>query len=65
LANIVMPIGVVASIYGMNFDRSSKYNMPELGWKYGYEYCLVLMLLIASIQFYFFWRRGWLRRHLS
>jgi len=63
IAVIAMPINAVASIYGMNFDRVHPWNMPELSWVYGYEYALGLMLFIVATQFYFFWRRGWLRPH--
>jgi magnesium transporter len=46
ISTIFIPLGFIAGIYGMNFDRSaSRWNMPELGWAWGY----------------FFWRRGWLR----
>lgn len=62
IATIFMPIGVVASIYGMNFDRSYPANMPELGWSYGYEYALSIMATIAIVMIFFFWRKGWLRR---
>jgi magnesium transporter len=57
---IFMPAGVVASIYGMNFDRSSKWNLPELSWKYGYEYALTLMFLMAIIFIFYFKRKGWI-----
>ena len=41
-------------IYGMNFE-----NMPELRWHLGYLYCLLLMSIVAVIQAYWLWRRGW------
>jgi magnesium transporter len=62
MATIFMPIGVVAGIYGMNFDRSHPWNMPELSWPYGYEYALSLMATIAIILLIYFKRRGWLHR---
>jgi magnesium transporter len=36
-----MPLSFLAGIYGMNFDRDSG-NMPELGWKYGYDFFWVM-----------------------
>ena len=36
IATIFIPLGFVAGLYGMNFDRSFPWNMPELGWRYGY-----------------------------
>lgn len=63
IATITLPISAVAGIYGMNFDRSHPWNMPELSWEYGYLYALGIMLFIAITQFYFFWRRGWLHPH--
>jgi magnesium transporter len=38
----------------MNFE-----NMPELRWHLGYLYCIVLMAIVAVIQSYWLWRRGW------
>ena len=62
IATIFMPINVVAGIYGMNFDRSKHWNMPELGWEFGYLYALGLMFSIAICLILLFKRRGWLRR---
>lgn len=61
MSTIYMPIGVVASIYGMNFDReASAYNMPELSWAYGYPFALGLMAVMAIGSITYFWRKGWL-----
>lgn len=61
IATIFMPIGVVAGIYGMNFDKEkSPFNMPELGWYLGYPFSLGLMLIIALGFLLFFKRKGWL-----
>jgi magnesium transporter len=35
--------------------------MPELGWYWGYPFCLALMLLIGSSLVFFFWKRGWFK----
>ncbi|MFZ9229960.1 MAG: magnesium/cobalt transporter CorA [Prochlorococcaceae cyanobacterium] len=53
LTSIFAPLTFIAGIYGMNF------NIPELHWRYGYAYSLVLMALIALIQAWWLWRRGW------
>jgi magnesium transporter len=58
-AVIFMPPTLIASIYGMNFDRASHFNMPELGWKYGYVYSLTIMIISPFLLFRFFKSRGW------
>jgi magnesium transporter len=60
-AALFMPLSFMAGVYGMNFDPdASPYNMPELGWGWGYPAVLVAMLLVAGGMFVFFRRRGWL-----
>jgi magnesium transporter len=59
---IFIPLTFIAGVYGMNFDRTkSPLNMPELGWYWGYPFCLTLMITIASSLIFFFWKRGWFR----
>jgi magnesium transporter len=59
---IFIPLTFVAGLYGMNFDRSkSPLNMPELGWYWGYPFCLALMLVIGTSLVFFFWKRGWFK----
>ena len=61
ISTVFMPLSFIASIYGMNFDReSSPFNMPELGWRYGYLAALGLMASVAGTFCVFFWRRGWI-----
>ena len=61
IATIFMPLGFIASLYGMNFDRSASiWNMPELGWKFGYLFSLGLMGICAIGLIAYFWRKGWL-----
>jgi len=67
-AAIFIPLTFVAGFYGMNFDReASPWNMPELGWVYGYPAALGLMLAMAVGLFVYFVRKGWIggsgRRH--
>lgn len=52
---IFMPLTLISSIYGMNFD-----NMPELHWQYGYFIILGVMASIAGGLCWLFWRRKWL-----
>jgi magnesium transporter len=70
ISTLFMPLSFLASLYGMNFDRSaSDLNMPELGWRYGYLGVLGVMCLVSISLIVFFWRKGWLadptaeRRH--
>jgi magnesium transporter len=44
LAVIFMPPTVIASIYGMNFKE-----MPELEWRFGYPFAIVLMICAAVL----------------
>ncbi|MFN0152477.1 MAG: magnesium/cobalt transporter CorA [bacterium] len=61
ITTIFIPLSFVAGIYGMNFDRSASiWNMPELGWRYGYPVSLGLMALIAVGLVAYFKRKGWM-----
>lgn len=61
IATIFIPLTFIAGIYGMNFDSDvSPYNLPELGWYYGYPASLLLMAIITAGLIYFFKRKGWL-----
>jgi magnesium transporter len=52
----LLPPTLIASIYGMNFRA-----MPELDWRFGYPFALLLMLASVAAPFLFFRRKGWLR----
>jgi magnesium transporter len=61
ISTIFIPLSFIASVYGMNFDTAaSPWNLPELGWAFGYPFVLALMLAVAVGLVAFFWRRGWL-----
>jgi magnesium transporter len=61
IATIFIPLGFIAGLYGMNFDPAvSPYNMPELGWYWGYPAALVVMAAVAAALLVFFRRRGWI-----
>jgi magnesium transporter len=49
-----IPPTLIASMYGMNF-----HNMPELSWRWGYPYGLVLIALSILVPILWFKRRGW------
>jgi len=52
---ILLPLSVIASIYGMNFTV-----MPELQWDFGYYFALILMIAVAGITLLIFKIKGWL-----
>lgn len=61
IATLFIPLTFIAGVYGMNFNSSaSPWNMPELGWYWGYPLVLALMALVAAGQLVFFWQKGWL-----
>ncbi len=60
IATIFMPLGFLAGIYGMNFDSSSPYNMPELSSPYGYPILLSVMALVGMGMLLYFRSLGWL-----
>ena len=61
IATIFIPLGFIASVYGMNFNtEASPWNMPELHWYLGYPFALSIMGLTAfGLLGYFRWKR-WL-----
>lgn len=61
IATIFIPLTFIAGIYGMNFDPdASPFNMPELGWYWGYISVWVVMIIIGIIMLIYFKRRRWL-----
>jgi magnesium transporter len=62
-ATVFMPLSFIAGFYGMNFDRdASPWNMPELGWYYGYPTAIAMMAIVAAVLIAYFRRRGWIGR---
>lgn len=62
ISTVFLPLSFIAGIYGMNFDtEASPWNMPELGWLYGYPFALGMMAALAAGMMYYFYRRGWLK----
>jgi len=63
ISTLFMPLTFIAGVYGMNFDREvSPWNMPELGWPFGYLFALGLMAAVSVAMLLFFRRKGWLGR---
>lgn len=61
ISTIFIPLTFIVGVYGMNFDpAASKWNMPELGWHYGYPAVLLVMATIAAGLMWAFWQRGWI-----
>ena len=54
-AAILFAPTLIGTVYGMNFER-----MPELGWRYGYPFSLLLMFGVTVVLYAVFRRRGWL-----
>jgi magnesium transporter len=53
ISTIVLPMSLIAGIYGMNFK-----HMPEIEWPWGYAWGMGLMALAGLIPLAFFkWRR--------
>jgi magnesium transporter len=54
-AAILFAPTLVGTVYGMNFR-----SMPEIGWRYGYPFSLLLMVGVSTGLYLAFRRRGWL-----
>jgi magnesium transporter len=59
VATIFIPLTFVAGIYGMNFD-GGPFNMPELGWTYGYPAAMLGMAAVGGAMLWYFRHRDWL-----
>jgi magnesium transporter len=59
VATIFIPLTFVVGVYGMNF-ADSPYNMPELGWTFGYPAVMLGMAAMVAIVLVHFSRRDWL-----
>ncbi|MFC5284812.1 magnesium/cobalt transporter CorA [Pedobacter alpinus] len=68
ISAIFIPLTFIAGVYGMNFayqdPKTGKVltdNMPELYMPNGYVYVIVVMVVIALAQVWYFAKRGWFR----
>ncbi|MFA5157002.1 MAG: magnesium/cobalt transporter CorA [Candidatus Omnitrophota bacterium] len=55
IATIMMPLTLIASIYGMNFK-----HMPELESKWGYPFVMSVMFGLSLLMLAYFKKRKWL-----
>ncbi len=60
VSTLFIPLSFLAGLYGMNFDTRQPWNMPELGWRYGYPFALGLMAVVAFGLVGWMHHRGWL-----
>lgn len=54
VSTIFIPMTLVSSIYGMNFEY-----MPELHWKYGYPVFLAGLTAMGTIMYIYMKRKNW------
>jgi magnesium transporter len=54
-AAILFAPTLVGTVYGMNFD-----HMPELHWRFGYPFAIVLMLAVSVTLYTVFKHRRWI-----
>lgn len=57
---IILPLSLIAGIYGMNFE-----NIPELKSEHGYFITLGVMVILTVVLLWYFWRRGWIFQNSS
>ncbi len=55
ISAIILPLSLIAGIYGMNFEY-----MPELKSPIGYYLTLLFMAALTAVLLWYFWRRGWI-----
>jgi magnesium transporter len=61
IATVFIPLSFIVGVYGMNFDRSvSAWNMPELGWRFGYPILWLVMVALVAGMLLFFRRKNWI-----
>ncbi|HEX5708517.1 MAG TPA: magnesium/cobalt transporter CorA [Pyrinomonadaceae bacterium] len=55
ISTILMSVTLIAGIYGMNFHL-----MPELGWRYGYVFALLSMVVVGLAIYFYLRKIRWL-----
>ena len=54
VTTIFLPLSLIVGWYGMNFD------MPELGWRYGYPVIILVAVVVVLLLVRYFRRKKWL-----
>ena len=55
ITTVFMPLTFIVGVYGMNFKF-----MPELVWKWGYPFSLLMMFITTGLMLYYFKKKEWL-----
>ncbi|MDE5996499.1 MAG: hypothetical protein K2G56_06225, partial [Eubacterium sp.] len=55
VTTIFFPLTLIVGWYGMNFE-----NMPELSWKFGYIFVIIISVLVVSVLTILMKKRKWL-----
>ncbi len=58
--SLILVPTLIASIYGMNFQRVSNLNMPELYWPFGYPLALGMMAFSIIVLYIYFRTKRWI-----
>lgn len=54
MSTVFIPLSFIVGLYGMNFDTASPYNLPELGWRFGYPFVWgVIATTVIGLMLYF------------
>ncbi|KHD84766.1 magnesium transporter CorA family protein [Heyndrickxia ginsengihumi] len=54
LTTLFTPVSAWGALWGMNFK-----HMPELGWKYGYLFSIVIISLNTILLYIYLYKKGW------
>ena len=61
IATVFMPLTFIVGVYGMNFRWDvSRWNMPELSWRYGYVFVWGVMIATVIVMLAYFRKAGWI-----
>lgn len=55
IASIVLPLTLITGWYGMNFE-----HIPELAWKFGYLYVIIISVVSSVLCVYAFKKNKWM-----
>src|SRR5262249_38343739 len=55
VASVLLLPTLIVGLYGQNFD-----HIPELHWRYGYEYAWGLIVVTTVLQLWYFRRKRWI-----